>query len=162
MPKPISEKIENLNFQLEKLNFILKEFPDAKFSQYKDHFTFSSKSVNSKFTKCDFQKDHYSLAIKPYVELEFTYNGKVETIKVNSSPTRNSIAYISFYRDPVHGGKRSISFNRYLFNLKKHNFKDEVIYLCKNQIIDFIKDHPGHHLDTRNLDDRLKQLITFI
>jgi 6-phosphogluconate dehydrogenase len=54
-----------------------------------------------------------------------------------------------------------MKFSRFVFNLKKHNFREDVFNECRSQILTFIKEHPESILDSTHLEERLKKLLAF-
>lgn len=161
MPRPISDKIQKLEYQLAKIKFINQSFPDAKFSEYSNpaSMTFYSKLVNSIYTQYSFEKDSWGVSIIPYVELDFDYQGKNETIRVFSSPRRNNLVYLSWKRI---NGKKVLKFRKFVVNLKRNNFRDDILNACRTQIMLFIQEHGDCHLDTKHLEPKLKQLLSFV
>ena len=162
------EKIQNMEYNLAKIKFVKSLLPDVKVSSYarggKDYITFSAKSVNSLYNKYQFLGDNrYSIRVQVFYETDFTYNDKVETIKVDSSPRTCDIARKTG-RWNMHAQKyesETINFSRLSFNLKKNNFRDDILNDCQVKIMEFIRANPGVIVDGKNLDSRLKKLLAF-
>ena len=45
--------------------------------------------------------------------------------------------------------------------MKKNNFKEDIFNACRVKIIEFIRNHSNAELDTKNMDNRLKKLLSF-
>lgn len=162
MSKKVDQKIKSLEYSLAKLKFVQSHFPDVTFSQAygnKDILIFNAKSVNNSFTKFDFRKDSWNLVLIPYTELPFTYDGKEEIIRIGSSPQRNKLITLSYRKHS--DGKRIMKFHKFTTNLKKNNFKEDIFNACRAEIMKVIQDNQGFHLDTKNLEPRLKKLLVF-
>lgn len=162
MSKIILNRISELNYELQKLKLVQNNFPDAKYFYNFDHkarakvLEFCSKSINANYTDIEFVKDSHNLYAKPHTNLLFTYNGKEEIIKIYSDPKQNRLAFIKTVK-----GKSTMKFSRFVFNLKKHNFREDLFNSCRTNILNFIKEHPGIKLDSKHLEDRLKKLLVF-
>jgi hypothetical protein len=96
----------------------------------------------------------------PYCEVLFEHDGKAEIIKVHSSPKRNKLVHLTWDIEPV-SKKKIMKFARIAINMKNNAFKDEMLNSCKAEMMNFIKDNPGYHLDTKHLEPRLKKLLLF-
>jgi hypothetical protein len=87
----------------------------------------------------------------------------MEVIKIDSSPRICDIArrtshwnmQTRSYDNP------SINFSRLSFNLRKNNFKDDILNECQTKIIEFIRANPGAAVNDKHLDPRLKKLLAF-
>ena len=156
-PKEISQAIKDLEKKVEIYKFVLEKIPDTKVHNTKEYEGFSSKTVNSIYTKFEFVEAYSSLYVIPYIELDFLYNDKIEKIRVNSSPRINRLAYMRYSR----GIKKSINFSRLNFNLKNNKFKEDMINACHSRILAFIQKHPGCQINDKYLDTRLKKLLLF-
>lgn len=162
MSKKVNEKIKSLEYSLAKLRFVQSHFPDVTFSQSygnKDVLLFNAKSVNNSFTKFNFRKDSWNLTLVPYSELSFIYDGKEEIIRVSSSPQNIKLITLSYRTNS--DGKRIMKFHKFTTNLKKNNFKEDIFNACRAEIMKVIQDNQGFHLDTKNLEPRLKKLLVF-
>lgn len=169
--KPIIDKIEEAEYELQKMKFVLQKYPDAKYFYDLDYknktktLGFCAKSINTDYTHLEFLKDSHSLYVMPSIRLTFSYNGKEEEIKIFSSPKQNRLAYImntsSNMLSKRNKSKSIMKFSRFVFNLKKHNFRDDVFNECRSQILTFIKEHPESILDSTHLEERLKKLLAF-
>ncbi len=165
--RPLSESIKNLEYNLEKQKAVLAIFPDAICHPYDDKFSFSSKQVNQKYNKLEFEnyKSSYwsTLHVAPYFELEFDYNGAKEIIKIGSRPRRSRLAYTVYRYDKITKTREKfIAFSRLNLNVKNNSFKDDMIVECQQNIMKFIIDNPNIKLDIKHLDKRLKKLLAFI
>lgn len=156
MTQHVTQAINDLEKKLALYKFVLEKAPDAKL--HYTWFSFSAKSVNSNYTKYEIVKRHLSYHVVPYLELDFEYLGKIEKIRINSSPRSSRLVYINHDRNK---GKRVIKFSRLAINLKNNNFKDDMLDSCRIAILDFIKTHPGFELDKKYLEPRLKKLLLF-
>lgn len=159
----LNSRIANAEYGIAKCKFVQNTFPDAKVSIIKnindnDIFKFSSKLVNNNYTKYEFSKYTYALTIKVFTELEFTYNGNTEIIKINSSPETCRLARLGWSYDKHKG---IIRFSRFSFNMKKNNFKGDIFNDCRAHIMQFIQANPNCDLDTKHLEPRLKKLLLF-
>lgn len=169
--KPIIDKIEEAKYELQKMKFVLEKYPDAKYFydyDYKNKIKtlgFCAKSINTDYTHLEFLKDSHSLYVMPSIRLTFKYNNKEEEIKIFSSPKQNRLAYImntsSVFSNKKSKVKSVMKFSRFVFNLKKHNFREDVFNECRSQILTFIKEHPESILDSTHLEERLKKLLAF-
>jgi hypothetical protein len=98
--KPIIDKIEEAEYELQKMKFVLQKYPDAKYFYDLDYknktktLGFCAKSINTDYTHLEFLKDSHSLYVMPSIRLTFKYNNKEEEIKIFSSPKQNRLAYI--------------------------------------------------------------------
>lgn len=156
--KSISEGIENLEKTLAIYKFVEKHVPDAKLHGNQYFSGFSSKSVNLNYTGFEFVKGYSAMWVVAYLELPFEYNGKIETVRINSSPRSNRLVYVTYDR---YSKSRIIKFSRLNINLKNNNFKDDMLNACRIKILDFIKERPGFKLDTKHLEPKLKKLLLF-
>lgn len=152
----LSTTIQDLELTLARHKSVLDKFPDAKIHSYGGY---SSRTVNKCYTQYSFISEYSGLYVLPYCEIEFSYQGQEELIKVSSQPTRNRLAYISWHT--VANGKRIMKFARFAINQKNNEFKDEMLNNCKAEIMKFIKDNPGCSIDDKHLEPRLKKLILF-
>ena len=157
-PKKISKAIYDLEKILTIHKFVMEKFPDAKSHISPTYFGFSAKSVNYNYSNFEFIKGNHVLYVMPYLELDFNYNDKVEKIRINSSPRSNRLAYVKYSKEKK---CNIIHFSKLKFNLKNHKFKADMINSCILNILSFIKEHPNHILDEKNLDPRLKNLLIF-
>ncbi len=166
-----NKKIKNIEYIIAKCDFVKTHFPNCQInvgmveinprknikSGYKEHeynISFKSKSVNSEFTKFEFQNHFNSLNIKVFTEL----NWENEIIKVNSSPETCKLARLC-YRPYTQNG--AIKFSKFSFNMKKNNFKEHIFNFCRSEIMKFVQMHPNAEIDSKNLEPRLKKLLTF-
>lgn len=156
--KPLEQSIKETQRTLAKYQAVLKAFPDAKIHETYWPPRFSSKSVNQDYTKLKFEKQYQRLVVMPYCEVEFEFDGKTETVMVHSAPKYSRLAYIPWRR---RGEDQVIKFSRVAVNLKNNNFKDDMMNDCRVAIMNFIKDNPGHKLDDKHLEPRLKKLLLF-
>jgi hypothetical protein len=154
---PISEDIKKLEKRIAKYKAVHAAFPDARITSYED---FYSKTVNSTYTSYSFIRAYNGLYVCPFSEVAYTYDGQEEYVKVHSSPKSSKLVHLTWERTPTN--KKIMRFARFAFNQKNHNFKEEMLNACKAEIMDFIKENPGYHLDTKHLEPRLKKLLLFI
>jgi hypothetical protein len=155
--KSLTQTIKETQRTLAKYEAVIKAFPDARIHETYTPHSFSSKEVNKNYTKLQFTTNYNRLTVMPYSEVEFEFEGNLETVLVHSSPKYNRLAYIPWSRDK----EKVIRFSRVAFNLKNNNFKDDMLNDCRVAIMNFIKDNPGHKLDQKHLEPRLKKLILF-
>lgn len=153
----ITDTVKELEYTLAKQRAVQAVFPDAKVHHY---LGFTSKSVNQNYTKFEFQRRSYGLYVLPYAEVDFTWNDTKEVIKIHSSPRANKLVYTSWRKSPVNG-KRVMKFARVAINMKNNAFKDDMLNACRAEIMNFIKDNPGYHMDDKHLEPRLKKLLIF-
>lgn len=162
----INDVISDAEYNLAKYKFIRDKFPDVTTfdaTGLNRVFTygFRSKIVNSKYTDFEFHNfANRNLYILPYYKLEFSHNGKSEIIKVHSSPTKMSLAYIEHdYTDLNY--TKTIRFSKFQNSFKKNNISDLCLKDCQIQILDFIKNNAGAKLDDKNLSPKIKKLLLF-
>ncbi|SRR5713101_3074260 len=158
MRQSIDDLINDYEYSLAKLQFVKSHYPDVKVS---GGYLFSSKTVNSTYTKWDFDKNAWSgLRVVPYNELTFSHNGEDKIIRVHSSPKYNRLAYFGYKRV---GDKhvKTLRFGRVAINFKTNNFKEEMLNSCRAEIMKFVSENPKCELDTKHLEPRLKKLLAF-
>ena len=158
-------------YLLARYKFVQSHFPDAKIinsynpSAFKKphNIEFLSQTVNKSYTDVKFITEYNTLYIAPIVTLTFTHiiNGieKNEDIVVGSSPKINRLAYIKNYYIQKSGSlpatyKSNIAFSRFIFNMKKYNFNENIFNSCRNAIMNFIKFNRVIQLDDKNLYPR--------
>lgn len=156
-PRPILDSVKETEYTLAKYKAVQEAFPNARVNYYME---FSDKSVNQQYTRFTFEKRYNGLYVIPYSEVLLTHDGKEEIIKIHSLPRRNKLVHLTYYTDPI-SKKRIMKFARMAINMKNNNFKEEMLNSCKAEIMNFIKDNPGYHLDTKHLEPRLKKLLLF-
>lgn len=156
-PRPIVDLVKETEYTLAKYKAVHAAFPDARCNYYVE---FNDKSVNQKYTQYSFEKSYNGLYVIPYCEVQLEHDGKEEIIKVHSQPRRNKLVHLTWRTDPT-SKKRIMKFARVSINMKNNNFKEEMLNSCKAEIMLFVKDHPGYHLDTKHLEPRLKKLLLF-
>lgn len=158
-PRLVTDQIKDTEYTLARLKAVLAEFPEAKTNAYGE---FLCKSVNNKYTKLAFERRYGGLFVIPYCEVLLSYNGKEEVIKIHSSPRYSRLVYLNRWRrDPV-SNKPIMKFSRLAINLKNNSFKDDMLSTCGAEIMKFIRDNPGCHLDMKHLSPRLKKLLSFV
>lgn len=155
--RAISELVSETEYALARYTAVQKEFPNAKVNMYLE---FSDRSVNRLYTNYTFERNYNGLFVVPYCEVLVEYKDQEETIKVHSLPRRNKLVHLTWETEPV-SKKKIMKFARMAINLKNNNFKEEMLNSCKAEIMNFIKDNPGYHLDTKHLEPRLKKLLLF-
>lgn len=155
--KSLTQKIKETQQTLAKYEAVIKAFPDAKIHETYIPNSFSSKEVNQNYTKLKFEAKYGRLIVMPYSEVEFEFEGNIEVAIVHSSPKYNRLAYTPWTRNK----EKIIRFSRVAFNFKNNNFKDDMMNDCRVAIMNFIKDNPGHKLDQKHLEPRLKKLLLF-
>lgn len=159
----LNDRIKDIEYNITKCNFVKSHFPDVKVSLVKDInneeiLKFSSKTVNSEYSKYEFNRRIYNLNIRVYTELEFSHNNKDELIRINSSPETCKLARHTYdYKNR----QNMIKFSRFSFNMKKNNFREDIFNDCRAQIMQFIQTYPESKLDTKHLEPRLKKLLLF-
>lgn len=155
--RKISDLIAEDEAKLVKYKAVQAMFPNAKMN---GSMEFVDKQVNRMYTHFRFYNAYGSLYVIPYCEVSFTLNNQEETIPVYASPKKSKLASISWRLDPE-TKKKVIKFSRLAINMKNNNFKGDMLNSCKAEIMNFIKDNPGHHLDTKHLEPRLRKLLMF-
>jgi len=151
----ITDTVNEMEFELAKQKAVQKEFPDAKVHYFAG---FQSKNVNKNYTKFDFEKRSHGLWVVPYCEVKFEFAGNTEIIKVHSAPKANRLVYLSWNRELRAYVMR---FSRLAINLKNNQFKEDMLNSCRAEMMTFIKNHPGHKMDDKHLEPRLKKLLIF-
>lgn len=158
MARPVKNAIQDLEYQLARHKAVLGVFPSAIVNC---HGGFQSKSVNQNYTNFEFelrQRGSKELYVLPYCEVEFTYEGKTEIIKVHTLPKAKRLVYVNWNIDLKGYVMR---FSRLSINLKNNEFKEDMLNACRVQIMSFIKNNPGYKLDDKHLEPRLKKLLVF-
>jgi hypothetical protein len=155
--RTISEYVNETARTLARYEAVQKEFPKAKVNMYLE---FSDRAVNQLYTNFTFEKNYNGLFVVPYCEVHFEHKGHEETVKVHSTPRRNKLVHLTYDIDPT-SKKRIMKFARMTLNLKNNHFKEDMLNSCKAEMMNFIKDNPGFHLDTKHLEPRLKKLLLF-
>jgi len=174
--KLVSDCIDNQEYLLAKLKFVNLYFPDAKYHHdyypyYKRiatglpslNLSFSSKLVNTNYNSLDFVTKYSTLYVAPIHKLTFSYTQKgevkTEEIIVHSAPKLNRLAYTAWQGGPK--GKE-IRFSRFTFNMKGHEFDEEIFNSCRGAIMKFIQQNPGLPINEKHLEPKLKKLLVFI
>jgi len=157
--KTLSEHIADTEILLAKYKLVQSKFPDARMCYYNPN-RYASKDVNTEYTKLEFSPSHWNLTVSPYAELKFNNNGKEEIIRIDSLPRRNRLLRVGWR--PGKDGKKTIKISRFIFNMKKNKFKEDLFNECRAQVMEFIKNTPGTNLDDKHLEPRLKKLLMFI
>jgi hypothetical protein len=157
----LSNQIKQAEFNIAKIEFVKSKFPDVKVNRSLgfngDCITFSSASVNDNYTKYTF--DHkYSLSIQVCHELEFTHNGRTETVKILSVPASRKLATKKYSYATK---KQCIKFSAFSSKMKKQNLSEELFRAASAEIMKYIQTSPGAELDTKYLDPKLKKLLVF-
>lgn len=152
----VQQNITSIEKILAKNKLVLDKFPDALLS---NSYGFVSPTVNSTYEKVDFLHQYSVLKMVPYSEIEFIYEGVSQIIRVGSNPRSIRIAYLGWDRIM---GMTKIKFSRLQINLKNNKFSNDLLKLCSVEIIKFIKANPSKTIDTKYLEPRLKELISFI
>lgn len=167
MKNDIDQAIADCEYILAKYRFIQERFPGASVHQSVVPVVFSSKLVNSKYTKFNIHNVYSTLSVEPYLEEEFNFNGTTEIVQIFCSPRRNRLAQIVYPRDPLspksrnYRGKRIIKFTKFKVKLADKNMSDNCWNDCRSAIMKFIKTNHGCDLDIKNLDPSLKKLMAF-
>lgn len=157
--RPLTEYISETEHDLATYKAVLAEFPDARYTNYGE---FVSKSVNYKYSKLNFERRYNGLFVIPISEVKFSYGGVEEIVSVHSAPKYSRLVYTMRWRkDPI-DGKPIMKFSRLSINLKNNGFKEDMLSICGAEIMKYIGDNPGYHLDTKHLSPRLRKLLTFI
>ena len=154
--KTLSLFVSDLDYNLAKHQFILSKYPDAIINAYGEIL---SKTINSSYNKFNFVEEYRRVYVQPYCELEFSFKDKTELIKIYSKPQKVRLVYINYDYKQM---KYTMKFSRLKINMKSNNFKETMLEECKKQIIQFIKKNQWIEMDTKHLDPRLKQLLSFI
>jgi hypothetical protein len=157
MARVIGSTIQDLEYQLAKCKAVQAKFPLARVNC---HSEYQSKEVNQNYTKFEFEvrEKGKELHVLPYCEVEFTYAGKTEIIRVHSMPKANRLVYIKWNIDLK---SYVMNFSRLSINLKNNEFREDMLNSCRAQIMSFIKNNPGYKLNDRHLEPRLKKLLVF-
>lgn len=157
MTRFIKDSVQDLEYQLAKHKAVQAKFPQAKVNCLGE---FQARIVNQDYTKFEFEiRDKgKGLYVLPYCEVSFTYGDRTEIIKVHSMPKANRLAYVNWN---IHLNSHVIKFSRLAINLKNNNFREDMLNHCRAEIMSFIKNKPGHKLDDRHLEPRLKKLLIF-
>lgn len=164
--KDIREYLKQVDYITAKVNFLQKEIPDLKI-KFEPGFIpkypkFAAKSVNQNYTGLDFHSKYSTLSVRPYQELEFTYDGVTEKIRVYSDPGYSRLVYIKYTRNnnfrPI---SKTIHFSRMKINFERNNFNESMLSSCRIQILDFIKKYPKCEINDKHLDPKLKNLMAF-
>jgi len=151
----IADTVKELEYDLAKQKAVQAEFPNAKVHYFAG---FQSKLVNQNYTKFEFEKKYSGLFVLPYCEVKFTFDDKTEIVKVHSAPKANRLVYLQWSRELR---DYIIKFSRVAFNLKNNQFKDDMLNSCRAEMMSFIKNNPGHKMDDKHLEPRLKKLLVF-
>lgn len=136
---------------------------------------YSSKTVNQNYTNLEFIRSYQSLRVKPYLILDFNYNGKSEKIKIQSNPRTSRLAYISrkYTEDQdqnnvVMSSKfrtkqltYMLNFSKVAINFKNNNFNENMLNECRLEILEFMKKYSKYKINTKHMDPRLKKLMAF-
>lgn len=159
--RPLLEAKKDIDFTSARYKAILEKFPDATITESWGYgresiSTFSSKQVNTNYTKLNFEPGYRGIVAIPYCEVSFTHDDTEHVVKIHSIPKSSRLVYIP-WREKI------IKFSRLSFNLKNNQFsiKDEMLNECRVQIMQFIQAHPGYKLDEKYLEPRLKKLLMF-
>ena len=168
----IIEKInEKHKYDLAKIDFVRSIYPDAKATittntLAKNNISFLSREVNANYKSFEFQDTWSSLLIKVFNEIEFSYNGKKETVRINSLPLTNKICYTTTHytydlskTPPSACFVKTLSFCKFPINMKHNNFDDKLLNECRIACMNFIAHHPGYKIDDKLLDPRVKSLL---
>ena len=157
--KSINEHVADTELLLAKYKLVQEKFPDAVMCYY-DSNRYASKTVNSEYSKLEFSPTSWSLTVYPYTELKLNFNGKEEIIRVDSLPRKNRLCSLGWKADV--NGKRTIKVSKFIYNLKKNNFKEDLFNKCRIAVMEFIKNAPNTNLDIKTLEPRLRKLLMFI
>lgn len=175
--KDISLCVNQYEYLLARYKFVQSYFPDAKSINSYDpsairrthNIEFLSKTVNTHYTDVKFITQYNTLYIAPIVTLSFSHIAndieKIEDIVIGSSPKINRLAYIKHYSSIKGSGKPTyqskIAFSRFMFNMKKYNFNENIFNSCRSAIMQFIQANPGIQMDDKHLEPRLKKLLIY-
>jgi len=151
----VKDTVKDLEFELAKHKAVQSQFPDAKFRHY---VGFQSKQVNQNYTKFEFERRPRGLFVLPYYEVDFTFNGKTEIVKVYAAPRASRLIYLKWN---VALKNYVMKFSRFAINLKNNNFRGDIVNDCRTEVMSFIKNNPSYKLDDRHLEPRLKKLLVF-
>jgi hypothetical protein len=151
----LSDSVKEMEYTLARHKAVLAKFPDAKVHYYNGY---AAKSVNKIYTAYKFETLYGGLYVMPYYELEFTYNGADDIIKISSQPFRNRLVHLDWR---TINGKKVMKFARFAINQKNHQFKEDMLNACKVEIMKFIQNNPDCHMDDKHLEPRLKKLLLF-
>jgi len=152
----IKDVVEEVDKLLAKHRAVEAVLPDSIWQAWNGY---RSKTVNKNYTNFEFLSYSYALYVMPYYEITYDYNDEPQTVRVYSSPKKNRLVYI--HRN-WRTGATTMRFARMAINMRNHNFKGDMFNDCRSQIMGFIKEHPNVQIDDRNLEPRLKQMLSFI
>ena len=105
--------------------------------------------------------------------MDFSHNGRTEKVRVYSLPEISSICKVEFrevYNTNVGPWtsfvpkkyQRTIVFSKFSVNMQAKGFNEKLINECRKECMKFIATHNGYELDTKLLDERVKNLLLFI
>lgn len=164
----ISDHILAHEYRLAKLQFVQSNFTDAKvYKNYDPHIKwkvvnveFTSKLVNKNYTDVIFTTKRNALYVSPIHKLHFEYkigdNVTSEDIIIGSTPTSSRLAYIKWsMRD------QKVAFSRFVYNMTKNKFDEAIFNKCRTEVCKFIASNSNYKLDEKNMDPRIKALISF-
>lgn len=153
----LSDKAKELEHELSKHKAVLAMFPNAKYHYW---YGYTSNMVNNLYTGFSFEKQYSGLYVVPYCEVEVTFDGKTEFVKVHAEPRMNKLVHMT--RDRKNGTwKPMMKLAKFALNLENHGFKDDMLNSCRAEIMNYIKDHAGIPLDKKHLEPRLQKLLLF-
>ena len=156
---------EKTKYQLAKFEFLLDKYPDIttffKSDNILDPYGYKSKSINSIYDDFAINSSRYSIIVSPYLNVPFIYNGTTEIIKIHSSPTNITLAKVSSISDKT-GWFNVIKFSNYINKFSNNKINETCLNKCRLAIINFIKQNPNHKLIDKNIDPKIKKLLSFI
>ncbi len=158
----IDSSITEMEFNLAKLKFVKSKFPKVKFQIHKKgNYLFSDKSVNSLFTEYTFTTYTNSIYLNVYYDLEFDYNGRVEFIKINSTPNKQLCLDKARFYINNRFSHEEIKFYPLKFKSKNKEIKTKLRSELDLISLKFIKDHPGVKINKENMSPRIEKLLLF-
>lgn len=165
--RKLVDSIEKLNYDLAMQTAVFKAFPNAKIHRFdsvnyrRSNFgqvEFTDKSVNQIYNKFEFEKNSQGVWVVPYCEVQFEFNGKIETVKVHSSPKKKRLVYLSWNRKI---NNYIIKFSRIAINFKNNDFKEDILNHCRAEMMEFVRSNGKYKIDDTHLEPRLKKLLVF-
>jgi len=164
--KDISEYLKQIEYITEKVNFIKKEIPDIKVKLYTNCISFYprfvAESVNQNYTGLDFHKRYDTLSVSPYQTVDFSFNNKIEKVKIHSNPGTSRLVYITRRYDNKSGIMLyQLNFSKMTINFERNQFNNSMLNNCRLEILSFMNKHSNITVNTKHLDPKLKNLMAF-
>ena len=161
------EKIKNLqkninlnSFEIKKINYLLQMYPDLKIMR---NGFFASAKINKDYNQTTFYMDSYKLSITRYKEIYMPSDEMDFLIKVYSSPLSNNILTKEFNFDKTLSNPHNftIQFTKFCKNILTKNFNKEILNTTRQYIFDFLDRHPTCNINSKNLDEGTRKLLSY-